>query len=374
VIRYSYVAIDRPMFFVLTRRLFAQHDLVGLAVTMTISKKTSSTFPIRLVVLTWLVLLVVIAAGCGDSASDSADAVFSADVNGNVDIYKISADSDDPIRLTTAVGIDFAPAWSPNKDQIAFMSDRNGGTALWVMDSEGESKRLVTSPDTVLAAFRWSPDSTRIGLEVVNDAVHGIVILDTESDESVSLTSPFEDVRIGDWSPDGDWVVYSAIEGDGSGIRRRNPTGVDEITLTVYADSDPHWSRNGQFIAFKRETDDGSFSLVVMDKDGENVKVVASGILAVSPFDWSPDSKQLVFVSELTGNAEIYVTGRDGKDTRQLTSNRVVDMAPLWSGDGASILFLSDGDGSFNLYGMDKNGEQQVRKTSIANLKIGADW
>jgi Tol biopolymer transport system component len=49
-------------------------------------------------------------------------------------------------------------------------------------------------------------------------------------------------------------------------------------------------------------------------------------------------------------------------------------MAPLWSGDGASILFLSDGDGSFNLYGMDKNGEQQVRKTSIANLKIGADW
>jgi len=315
-------------------------------------------------------------SGCslGDSASDSEDVVYSADVDGNIDVYRIDAETGDSTRLTTSDGSDLAPAWSPNKNQIAFISDRNGASALWLMDSVGESKRQVTEPALDVVAFRWSPDSVRIAVESLGNGVRSISIIDTSTDESASLTAPSEDVRIGDWSPDGEWVVYSVVEGAESAIRRRNPTGVDEITLFEGRAVHPRWSRNGQWIAFDRVNEDGTVDLVVMDKDGGNESVAAVGVNSEIAHDWSPGSKQLVYLSGSGDDAEIFVAGRDGKDVKQLTSNRVADAAPVWSPNGSSILFLSEGDGSFDIYQMAKDGGQQVRKTSSADLVISADW
>jgi Tol biopolymer transport system component len=58
----------------------------------------------------------------------------------------------------------------------------------------------------------------------------------------------------------------------------------------------------------------------------------------------------------------------------QLTSNRVIDSSPLWNSKGSAILFLSEGDGSYDVYSMQKSGEQQVRKTTIADLVVDLDW
>ena len=91
-------------------------------------------------------------------------------------------------------------------------------------------------------------------------------------------------------------------------------------------------------------------------------------------FRWAPISKRIMFVSESSGNAEIYVVSPDGKDTEQLTSNRVIDAGPRWNSNGSSILFLSEGDGSFDIYEMNKNGEEQQRITSITDVIIDADW
>jgi TolB protein len=81
-----------------------------------------------------------------------------------------------------------------------------------------------------------------------------------------------------------------------------------------------------------------------------------------------------MFVSEATGNAEIYIVTPDGKDTKQLTSNRVIDAAPRWNSNGSSILFLSEGNGSLDIYSMNKDGEQQKRMTSISDVILEADW
>lgn len=323
-----------------------------------------------------LLLMSILMSGCGlgDSSSDSENVVFSVEVAGNIDVYRFDSETSDSVRLTTSEGSDLVPAWSPNKEQIAFISDRNGVSALWLMDSVGESKRQVTNPGTDVVDFRWSPDSVRIAVETIGSGVRSISILDTATDELVLLTALLEDVRVGDLSPDGEWVVYSVDEGADSAIRRRNPTGVDEITLFVGAGINPRWSRNGQWVAFNRVNVDGSVDLAVMDKDGENESLVATGVNAEGAHDWSPDSKQLVYVSGGGSEAEIFVVGRDGEDTKQLTSNRVGDAAPLWSPDGTAILFLSEGDGSFDVYRMEADGGQQVRLTTTHDLVINADW
>jgi Tol biopolymer transport system component len=323
-----------------------------------------------------LVLLLVV-SGCGASGADARDVVYSVAVDGNVDVYKVESGGD-TYQLTTSQGADSSPAWSPNKESIAFISDRNGAAALWLMDSSGESKRQVSSVGDEVLAFRWSPDSVRIAVEFSDQSSgnHRISILDTETDESSPLTSASEDARVGDWSPDSEWVVYSVLDGSDAAIRRKNPNGVDEITLfsgswtSEGISPNPRWSRNGQWIAFVQESGD----LVVMDKDGENLSLAVGGVDKFVPHDWSPDSKRLVFVIGELEDSEIYVVGRDGKGVKQLTSNRVGERAPLWSSDGASILFQSEGAGSFDIYSMGKDGEKQVGVTSTAVDVGGANW
>ncbi|MCZ6539084.1 MAG: hypothetical protein O6922_04585, partial [Chloroflexi bacterium] len=303
--------------------------------------KTNSTFSKRWISAVGLALLAVAFSACALEGSKvpTGGVVFSAESADNTDIYTLDDATGDPVRLTTANGRDFAPAWSPNKNLIAFLSDRNGTPALWVMDLIGESKRQISQADDTISGFRWAPDSRRIGVEISEDDTRRIEVIDIESGESILLTALSEDVRIGDWSPDGQWLVYAAIKGEDRGIRRRNPTGVDEITVTTDADVDPRWSPDGRWIAFNRIAEDGSTALIVTDQDGKDATSLSPDESDTSSFDWAPDSKHIVFVSETTGNAEIYIATPDGKDVTQLTSNRVSDTDPRWNSKGSSILF-----------------------------------
>lgn len=326
-----------------------------------------------------LALLVVGLTACGGSGSNAAkgEMVFAAISSGNTDIYRVDDESGAPVRLTNATGEDFAPAWSPRKDMIAFLSSRNGAPALWLMDWNGESKRQISEPGAVINDFRWAPDSKGIGMEVANGKFSWIAVLDIESGEVQSLTSRTESAQIGDWSPDGEWLLYAVIDGDSTGIRRRNPNGVDEITITTGPDTNPRWSPDGRRIAFNRLTGTGgstSIDLLVTDRDGGQETNVAPDDFDETSFDWAPDGKHIMFVSDSSGNPEIYIVTPDGKDTKQLTSNRVIDAAPRWNSNGSAILFLSEGDGSFDIYAMNKNGGEQKRMTSISDVILEADW
>ncbi len=349
--------------------------------------ESNSTLPVRRIIPhgfgpafgLGLVLLVVVLVACGDDGSKAAtgEVVFSAISNGNTDIYRVDDESGDPVRLTTAASEDFAPAWSPKKEMIAFLSNRNGTSALWLMDWTGESKRQISEPGTVISDFRWAPDSKRIAVEVINNGSNWIAVLEIESGELDRLTSQTEDVRIGNWSPDGEWLLYAVVGGETPGIRRRNPVGVDEITVTTGPDTNPSWSPDGRSIAFNRVVGargDTTTDLYVTDKDGDKITNLAPDEFDETSYDWAPNSKHIVFVSESSGNAEIYVATPDGNDTERLTSNRVIDAAPRWNSKGSSILFLSEGDGSFDIYAMNKNGEQQKRMTSISDVILEADW
>jgi TolB protein len=57
---------------------------------------------------------------------------------------------------------------------------------------------------------------------------------------------------------------------------------------------------------------------------------------------WSPDGRQVAFVSDRDGQKDIYVANADGSRVRRLTNTRVGERALAWSPDGRSIGFLPD--------------------------------
>ena len=56
---------------------------------------------------------------------------------------------------------------------------------------------------------------------------------------------------------------------------------------------------------------------------------------------FSPDGRQIAFVSERDGNMEIYVVGVDGSGLKRLTDNFALDDHPTWSPNGQRIAFVS---------------------------------
>ena len=324
--------------------------------------------------LLFAITIAMAACGNGKSTAPTDEIVFSADREGNIDIYKLGGASGEISRLTSAQGKDHSPAWSPKRDIIGFLTDRNGSNELWLMDWSGESKRLLSGPGKAISAFRWAPTSKVIAVEIAETRSRWIAIIDIETGEITPLTSTEEDVRIGGWSPDAQWLLYAMVNSDSDGLRKRNPNGVDEITITSGFHTNPVWSPDGRWIAFSQKSDQGASDLIITDNNAENVLTINADEFDETNFEWAPNSKHIAFASESSGNAEIYTATPDGKTVNQLTSNRVSDTFPRWNSNGSSILFLSGMDGIFDLYSMDKNGDQQKRITSNSDRIINADW
>jgi hypothetical protein len=79
---------------------------------------------------------------------------------------------------------------------------------------------------------------------------------------------------------------------------------------------------------------------------------------------WSPNSRQLAFISTTDGNPEIYVINSDGTGRTRLTNNASQDVAPVWSPDGQWIAFLSEraGNNQWAVYAIrpDGTGERKL--------------
>jgi Tol biopolymer transport system component len=64
----------------------------------------------------------------------------------------------------------------------------------------------------------------------------------------------------------------------------------------------------------------------------------------VSPA-WSPDGRQIAFVSYRDGNSEIYLLDLRTGQLRNLTNHPGVDISPVWSPDGSQLAFESSRNG-----------------------------
>ena len=183
-------------------------------------------------------------------------------------------------------------------------------------------------------------------------------------------------------SPDGRRVVYVVAEHDLEANKTYSHLWVLDLetrearrfTYGQWRDMTPRWSPDGRWIAFlsNRENEKETHLWVIPADGGEARRVTQKPILRVTDFDWSPDSRHLVFTAkarrpdepeeeeeilwrEVTRliwkmDGEGWWDGRwvqvwrvavDGGEPQALTDAAVDHARPRWSPDGRFIAFIS---------------------------------
>lgn len=177
--------------------------------------------------------------------------VFQSDrVSNQFDIFTIAPDGSLLTRLTTDLGSDNNPSWSPDGTEIAFGSDRGGQPEIYVMNADGSNVRKITEAPVGGAhlAPAWSPDGTKIAFVV----------------QPGSTTQ--RDIWL--MNPDGSGQV--AITDDGQGNHF------------------PCWSPDGLHLAYERLGRENAADIWVMDVDGANKRVMAPARERDACPAWSP--------------------------------------------------------------------------------------
>ena len=112
----------------------------------------------------------------------------------------------------------------------------------------------------------------------------------------------------------------------------------------------------------------GRYTLWVADADGENAQPALSSPESIISPRWSPDGRQLAYVSFESRKPVIYVHDVASGRRRLLANFKGSNSAPAWSPDGRSLVITLSRDGGSQLYQISASGGEPRRLTQSQSI------
>ncbi len=257
----------------------------------------------------------------------------------NRDLYIVDIKGGEPQRITSTAKSESGAVWIGDGKNIAFMyPDSNGEPQLWVMNDRGGDRLQVTSFEGGIDGFLLSPDQSKIIL--VRRVKYSRTAADIYPDLPKATGRVIEDLMYKHWD---EWVTEIPHPWlcDFNGTKVSNPIDI---------------------------------------MDGEPYESPMKPFGGVESFAWSPDSKQLVYVSRkktgmeyaISTNSDLYLYNIADKSTKNITEGMMgYDTNPAFSPDGSHLAWLSmERDG----YEADKNRLMMLDMKSGEKTDLTADW
>jgi tricorn protease len=347
------------------------------------------------------------------------------------DLWIVSRDGGDARRLTSGVGVETRPAFSPDGTMIAFTGEYDGNRDVYVVAATGGVPRRLTFHPAEEDVMGWTPDGKKVlfgswgsSFRHREDQLYTVPI---EGGFPTKLPIPIGEEA--SFSPDGTHLTYVphmqwelawkryhggqttpiwiADLKDSSVVKVPRENSNDHYPLwvgdTIYFLSD----RNGPVSLFAYDTKSKQVSealhsdgldfktasagpdAIVIEQFGaiklfdlgtreaKNVSIQVTGDLeAVRPHFAKVEPKRIQnFGISPTGAravfeawGEIFTVPTDKGDIRNLTRTpAVADRDPAWSPDGKSIAYFSDESGEYELCIRSQNGLGEVRHINLGN-------
>ena len=215
----------------------------------------------------------------------------------------------------------------------------------------------VRSRQSVFAKeYSGSANNPRLYAHTISDEIHDQQRgLKGVARTKLAWVSDRDGVRLGDTVENRQ--VKEIYYGDYDGANQRRVTVGRRLNLN------PSWSPDARALTYTtfRPNPDVFVSLIYQGVLQNPTKGIGTNYLPV----FSPDGKQIAFMSGRDGNPEIYAMNVDGSNLRRLTNTQAGDSSPTWSPSGSQIAFTSDRTGKAQIYVMNSSDGSGVRRLTV---------
>jgi TolB protein len=124
----------------------------------------------------------------------------------------------------------------------------------------------------------------------------------------------------------------------------------------------PAWSPDGKQIAYVSFENAQPSIWVQQVFTGQREKLTSFKGINGAPA-WSPDGRFLALTLSKDGNPDIFIMDIARRSLRPLTRHWAIDTEPSWAPDGKSVVFTSDRGGSPQIYQVPVSGGEATRLT-----------
>jgi len=272
-------------------------------------------------------------------------------------------------NITNNPAQDIIPMWHGNK--IYFLSDRTGTMNLFVYDTDAKSTKQLTTYDNFDIKFPSIGDNAIV---YENGGYIYKFDLATEKAEKVpiSINEDFDSGRGGlisvsknvdsyEISPDGNRALFNA-RGDIFTVPAKNgPTRNLTSTPGVH-DRNPKWSPDGKWIAYiSDKSGEDEIYVTAQDGSGEAKQLTTKGDTYKYALYWSPDSKKIMWADKKLRLRYVDVDTKKITEVAQAKAWEYSDY--VWSPDSKWIAYAqneADVQTTVYLYSLDEGKSFKV--------------
>jgi dipeptidyl aminopeptidase/acylaminoacyl peptidase len=236
------------------------------------------------------------------------------------------------------------PQISPDGKRVAYVvtwADRNAdetrlGVYVAPLDGRVSARRFTQGNKDHTP--RWSPDGRYLAFLSDRGEKNQLFVAPIDGGEAQQVTKAKYGISNPAWSPDGKRVAYMARTGEYKETKERSP--IEKSAPRVIRDL--RYKLDGIGFFDERRT-----HIFTIDIDTGKENQVTDGDWYDDQPAWSPDGKQIAFVSDRERDrhqrqwrSDLWVVPAGGGKARKLTRSRGTAVSPAFSPDGRRIAFI----------------------------------
>jgi dipeptidyl aminopeptidase/acylaminoacyl peptidase len=141
------------------------------------------------------------------------------------------------------------------------------------------------------------------------------------------------------WSGDGKWIAFTGTEGDKHGLLIAHPDGSDTTFLAALSGTNSPLPGTGKEVAW---SPDGKQIAFISSTPGEGAAEASGDPMVITRYLYKPDAGEGMTRFNDNQRLHIFVVDLASKQVRQLTQGNYDEHSIDWSPDGKQLLFASN--------------------------------